>query len=139
MSLQTDNFARCIETLEVSMLRLRAAEPGSIDYEIFRNAVIKGFELTLETGGKLVRRALQTYEARPRSVDDLTYKDVFRQAAKRGLIDHEAVARWFEYRDNRNTTAHDYGEKFAEKTLALLPAFLADARALESILRTKFA
>ena len=38
------------------------------------------------------------------------------------------------YRDNRNTTAHDYGERFAEATLALLPGFIADAQALADII-----
>ncbi len=49
----------------------------------------------------------------------------------------EAVTRWFAYRDNRNSTAHDYGVGFAEETLRLLPDFIADARALESVLRER--
>ena len=36
-------------------------------------------------------------------------------------------------RDNRNTTAHDYGERFAEATLKLLPAFIVDANALANV------
>jgi nucleotidyltransferase substrate binding protein (TIGR01987 family) len=138
MSLRTENLARCIQTLESSLLRLRASEAGSIDYEIYRNAVIKGFELTLEIAGKLVRRALKVYETGSRAVDDLTYKEAFRRAAKHGLLDPAAVVRWFEYRENRNTTAHDYGELFAEKTLALLFAFINDARSLEIILKDRF-
>ena len=134
MSLQTDNLASHIRTLEASLLKLRAAEAGSVDDEVYRNAVIKGFELTLETAGKLLRKALRAYEANARAVEALTYKEVFRQGAKHGLLPGDAVARWFEYRENRNTTAHDYGEMFAENTLALLPAFIDDARALESIL-----
>ena len=46
----------------------------------------------------------------------------------------EACERWFAYRDNRNDTAHDYGEKFAETTLKLLPGFIADARELASVI-----
>ena len=38
------------------------------------------------------------------------------------------------YRDNRNDTAHDYGEDFAETTLKLLPAFVQDAKALASVI-----
>lgn len=34
------------------------------------------------------------------------------------------------YRDNRNSTAHDYGVGFAEETIGLLPAFMMDAREL---------
>lgn len=137
MYLNTDHFARCIKTLENSLTLLDSSEPDSIDYEIFRNAVVKGFELSLETGGKLLRKALKAFTGSPREVDNLTYKDVLRHAAKHGLLDADAVGRWFIYRDNRNSTAHDYGVGFAEDTLKLLPGFIADARALETILRER--
>ena len=42
---------------------------------------------------------------------------------------------WFEYRDNRNTTSHDYGVALAEKTLPLLPQFILDARALSQVIK----
>ncbi|QWV93850.1 nucleotidyltransferase substrate binding protein [Geomonas oryzisoli] len=134
MHLNTDHFARCIRTLESSLTLLAASDPDSIDYEIYRNAVVKGFELTLETGGKLLRKALKAYTGSPREVDSLTYKDVLRHASKHGLLDAHAVERWFRYRDNRNSTARDYGVGFAEDTLKLLPGFIVDARALEATL-----
>jgi len=137
MNLNTDHYARCIRTLEVSLSQMEKSEPGSIEYEIFRNAVVKGFELTLETAGKLLRKALKSYTGNPREVDALTYKDLLRHASKHGLTTTEAVERWFAYRDNRNNTAHDYGIGFATETLKLLPAFVADARALEATLREK--
>ncbi len=133
----TDHLDQCIRTLESSLFRLKATEPNSIDYEIFRNATVKGFELTLETAGKLLRKALKAFSGNPRSVDTLTYKDVFRQSTKHGLVDAAAVQRWFSYRDNRNDTAHDYGLSFAETTLLLLPAFLNDAKALQIMLKNK--
>ena len=68
-----------------------------------------------------------------RQADRLTFKDVFRHAAKHALIPADACERWLRYRDNRNTTAHDYGERFAEATLKLLPAFIADANALADV------
>ncbi len=103
---------------------MNKAEKNSIEYEVFRNAAIKGFELTLETSGeKLLRKALKFYMGNPRIVDEMVYKEVFRHAAKHGLLDNEATKRWFHYRDNRNNTAHDYGESFAEDTLKLLEPF----------------
>lgn len=134
MYLNTDHFARCIKTLESSLILLEGSDPESTNYEIFRNAVVKGFELTLETGGKLLRKSLKEFTGNPREVDNLTYKDLFRHAAKHGLLNTEAVERWFVYRDNRNSTAHDYGVGFAEDTLKLLPGFIADARTLEATL-----
>lgn len=137
--LNTEHFARCIETLENSLAFLRGVQEGSVEYEVYRNAVVKGFELTLETAGKLLRRALKSYSGAPRDIDALVYKDVIRHAGKHGLIDASAVQRWFTYRDNRNSTAHDYGKGFAEETLILLPDFARDARALEGKLREQFA
>ncbi|HEX5339120.1 MAG TPA: nucleotidyltransferase substrate binding protein [Gallionella sp.] len=137
MPLNTDHLLRCIQTLESSLVMLQRAEAGSIEYEVFRNAVVKGFELTLETTGKLLRKALKAYGGNPKAVDELFYKDVLRHAAKHGLLTVEEVERWFAYRDNRNDTAHDYGEAFAQQTLVLLPGFVADARALEAALREK--
>ncbi|QXE89586.1 nucleotidyltransferase substrate binding protein [Geomonas subterranea] len=134
MHLNTEHFARCIKTLESSLTLLTASDPDSIEYEIYRNAVVKGFELTLETGGKLLRKALKAYTGSPREVDSLTYKDVLRHAAKHGLMEADTVERWFLYRDNRNSTAHDYGVGFAEDTLKVLPGFIVDARALEATL-----
>lgn len=138
MNLNTDHLARCIRTLESSLALLDKAEPESIDYEVYRNAVVKGFELVLETSGKLLRKALKAYGGSPKAVDELFYKDVPRHAGKHGLLTPEAIQRWFAYRDNRNSTAHDYGEGFAKETLALMPDFMADARNLETTLRKRF-
>ena len=63
-------------------------------------------------------------------MDSLYFKDLFRQAAKHGVLNIDEAERWLTYRDNRNTTAHDYGEGFAEETLTLLPGFIADAKRL---------
>jgi uncharacterized protein YutE (UPF0331/DUF86 family) len=139
MKLNTDHLQRCIHTLESSLDLLTQAEPDSIEYEVFRNAVVKGFELVLEISGKLLRKAVKAYGGSPKAVDDLFYKDLLRAAGKHGLLGAEEIERWFAYRDNRNTTAHDYGAGFAEQTLLLMPSFLADARRIEAALREKFA
>lgn len=131
MTLNSNYLSTCLDILEAALQRLQKVDSDSIDYQIFRNAVIKGFELSLEVSGKLLRKVLKTYTASPKTVDQLTYKEVFRHATKHGLIDTEAVERWFNYRDNRNTTAHDYGQEFAEQTLGLLKHFIKDARALK--------
>lgn len=138
MIINTNHLDRCIATLESSLNLLQATPTDSIQYEVFRNAVVKGFELTLETSGKLLRRALKSYGGSPRNIDQLFYKDLLRHAGKHGLMDIDAVERWCAYRDNRNSTAHDYGQGFAEDTLKLLPSFIGDARTLSSMLRERF-
>ena len=65
----------------------------------------------LEQSGSLLKKRLRPYFASNRQADVLTFKDVFRHAAKHGLISVDACERWCVYRDNRNDTAHDYGRE----------------------------
>ena len=131
MKLNTEHLDRCIQTLEGAVKKLNSSVEDSIEYDIFRNASIKGFELTLETSGKLLKKALKPYFATPRAVDQMVFKEIFRNASKHGLLTLDETERWFVYRDNRNTTAHDYGKEFVEKTLKLLPQFILDAKSLK--------
>lgn len=132
MSYHTNYLVRCIQTLEASLTRLNEVDSASVDYEIYRNSAVKGFELTLETAAKLLRKSIKPYFSSAKAVDQLYFKDVFRFAAKHGLLNTDEVERWFLYRDNRNNTAHDYGEQFAQETLILLPQFLIDAYSLKN-------
>lgn len=136
--INTEHLLQCIKTLESSLVHLEKSDPKNIEFEVFRNAVMKGFELTLEISGKLLRKALKTFTANPHSIDELTYKEVLRHAAKHSLLDTDSVKRWFTYRDNRNNTAHDYGIAFAKTTLKLLPHFLNDAYSLANKLKERF-
>ena len=133
MSIDTTFLRRCIATLELALERLKRAVEDDIIYDLHRAACVKEFELVLEQSGKLLRKRLAPYFASNRQVDRLVFKDLFRHAAKHGLIDGDAAERWLRYRDNRNQTAHDYGSGFAEATLKLLPGFIADANALADI------
>ena len=131
MTIDTTFLRRCIETLEIALGEIeRHRAANDIFYDIYRAACVKEFELVLEQSGKLLRKRLAAFFASNRQADQLAFKDLFRHAAKHGLIEPDAVERWLAYRDNRNDTAHDYGEDFAEATLKLLPAFVADAKAL---------
>ena len=137
MKLNFDHLQRCSLTLERSLQSLARAETGSLDYEVFRNAVIKSFELTLETAGKLLRKVLKAYVGSPKTVDALVFKDVLRHAALYGLFSAAELERWLVYRDSRNDTAHNYGEQFADTTLALITDFQRDALALHETLQQK--
>jgi nucleotidyltransferase substrate binding protein (TIGR01987 family) len=139
MILNTDHLRRRISTLESSLAMYRAATPESIDQEVFRNAIVKGYELAQETSFKLLKRALKDFGHGGRKLDATPVKEILRLVATHGLMTVEEVERWFAYRDDRNDTAHDYGEGFAKETLVLLPGFIADAKLLESVLRARFA
>lgn len=139
MALNLDHLLRTAATLEQALIELGKLPPdSSVLYDLYRNAAIKSFELSLETSGKLLRKALKAYGGSPRSVDALVFNDVLRHAGKHGIFDQAGVERWLAYRANRNTTAHDYGEDFANKTLTLLPGYLADVRALAVKLQEVF-
>ncbi|MDR2437116.1 MAG: nucleotidyltransferase substrate binding protein [Endomicrobium sp.] len=129
--MSTEFLERCIATLEKSYGLLMKSEEGSIDYEMYRNSLVKAFEMALEQGGKLLRKKITPYFSTKKTVDNLMFKDLFRSAAKYGLLSQDEVIRWLKYRDNRNNTAHDYGQKFAEETLSFIEDFIKDARNLK--------
>lgn len=135
MKIDITYYERCIRTLEKAHTFLLKAEPENIDHDIYRSACIKEFEIILEQSGKLLRKVLKPYFHSGKAVDQLYFKEVFRHAVLRGIMDDETCERWLEYRDNRNNTAHDYGENFAKETLLLLPQFIADASALAEAIK----
>ena len=134
MTIDTRHLQKCIEALETAHERLRQIKADDILYEIFRAACVKEFELVLEQSGKLLKRRLRAWFASNLQADRLPFRDIFRQAAKFDLITADTCERWLDYRDNRNSTAHDYGEQFAESTLRLLPTFIADAKELLDVI-----
>ena len=138
MTLNTDHLKRCIQTLRSSLTFFEQAAPESIDQEIYRNAIVKGYELAQETSFKLLKKALRDYGHSAKQLDATPVKELLRLAATHSLMTLEEVERWFTYRDNRNHTAHDYGEVFAKQTLVLIPSFITDVARLETILRERF-
>jgi nucleotidyltransferase substrate binding protein (TIGR01987 family) len=136
-NIDTTYLERCIATLTKAYLLLQQANPENIDYDMYRSACIKEYEIIIEQCGKLLRKVLKSYIHSSREVDQLNFKDVFRQAVLRSLISVDDCERWLQYRDYRNNTAHDYGVNFAEETLLLLPSFIADASALAVVIKAQ--
>ena len=137
LKLSTEYLDKCLETLKKSYVMIKTVEVDTIEYEMYRNSLVKSFEMTLEQCGKLLRKKLVPYFATKKEVDKLTFKDIFRYALKHSLIDEDSVKRWFDYRDNRNNTTHDYGRAFAEETLAIVEKFIVDATLLKNIIDEK--
>ncbi|MCY4305451.1 MAG: nucleotidyltransferase substrate binding protein [Aestuariivita sp.] len=135
MAIDTTFLRRCVSSLELAVEEIQKKDIQNMPiYDIYRAACVKEFELVLEQSGKLLKKRIAGHFSSNRHVDFLTFKDLFRHAAKHGLIDITTAERWLSYRDNRNSTAHDYGEHFAEITLKLLPAFIRDAKHLTNII-----
>ena len=136
-TIDTSGLRRCIGTLEAAFAHLRQEGRDGPMRDVFRAACAKEFELVLEVGAALLQRRLKDFFASGREVDRLIFRDTFRHAAIHALVTADACERWLQYRDVRNASAHDYGERFAETALELIPAFVADARALADAIESK--
>lgn len=76
---------------------------------LVRTALIKFFELAFEQSWKVLKKVLmQNY-----SIETQGSKDVYREAAKLGLI--EDPEKWFEFVEDRNETVHSYDEETAKE------------------------
>lgn len=140
MKIETAFLERCINTLEMAYSKLienkDESDDDSIYFDLYRSACVKEFELILEQSGKLLRKTMRPYFSSSKEADKLNFKDVFRNAVLRSLIDTGTCQRCLEYRDNRNSTANDYGESFANETLVLLPQFILDAKKLVEVIKS---
>lgn len=132
--INTEYLQRCLQTLIKSYELLTASKEDSVEYEMYRNSLVKGFEMSIEQSAKLLRKKLLPYFSSKKAVDSLTFKDLFRHAAKHSLLNENEVQRWFKFRDNRNSTAHDYGEQFAKETLVLIDDFIKDTKKLIEVI-----
>lgn len=132
--INTEHMQKCIEVLEKSYEMLNGTRENTTDYEMYRNSLVKSFEMTLEISAKLLKKKITPYFASKRAVDMLSFKDIFRHAHKYSMLNEEETNRWMRYRDNRNNTAHDYGIAFATETLALINDFLRDVKNLKKVL-----
>ena len=89
------------------------AEPKT---DISRDASIQRFEYTFELIWKILRRVL-VYKG----IQSNNPRDVFRDAAKQGLIDKPEE--WFAFLESRNFSTHTYNGDIANAIYAVLPLF----------------
>jgi len=129
-TIDTSFLERCIKTLDKAFHLLQKVDTESLEYDLYRSATIKEFEIILEQSGSLLRKRLKPFFHSSKAVARLNFKAIFRHAGHHDLLRIEEVERWMVYRDNRNSTAHDYGLGLAEETLPLMPQFIMDAQSL---------
>ena len=134
--IRTEYLEKCLQVLERLYAMIRSVERNTIDFEVYRNSLLKSFETTLEQSGKLLKKKLIPFFSSKKEADKLQFKDIFRHAFSHSLIDEASDERWFKYRDNRNNTAHDYGEEFSDKTLSLIENFISDVKELIRIINS---
>ena len=90
---QYEWYRGCTNTLNVAYELLQKASPDDVMYDIYRAACTKEFELVLGQGGHLLQIALRAWFVSHAQVDRLVFKDIFRHAAKHGLITIECCER----------------------------------------------
>ena len=132
--IDTSYLHKCNTTLERAYTLLKKHDEDEIEYEMYRSATIKEFEIILEQSGKLLKKVLKPYMHTNKAVDKLIFKDIFRQAGLHDLLSVEEVERWLKYRDNRNATSHDYGELLANETLVIIEQFIVDVKKLIEVI-----
>ncbi|BAS67381.1 MAG: nucleotidyltransferase [Gammaproteobacteria bacterium] len=128
--INSDYLNRCIASLIKAYELLTQQNKDEVLHDVYRSASIKEFELILEQSGKLLKKAIQPYFSDNLALDRLFFKDIFRYGHKFGLLNEDETKRWLAYRDSRNQTAHNYGEKLAQKTISLVPEFIIDSQNL---------
>lgn len=98
----------------------RWQESNSQDEEL-RDACIQRFEYTFELSWKMLKRCLELDLPDSHSVDALSFRDLIRTEAERGLItDADA---WMVFRDRRSITSHTYDAVKAAAVAASIAPF----------------
>jgi nucleotidyltransferase substrate binding protein (TIGR01987 family) len=104
------------------------------DSGFVRDSIVKRFEDAYELSLKFMRRHLIWAALEP---EPQTRKDLFRAAARAGLIDDPEA--WFAFHDARNLTAHAYNDANAAKVIGAARHLMPAARSLLEALETHHA
>jgi nucleotidyltransferase substrate binding protein (TIGR01987 family) len=124
MQLDFSPLQKAIDSLNKAIHR---ASENPHDEEL-RDAVIQRFEYTYELTYKMLKRQLSKEAANLEIIDRLSFRDLLREAAQKGLIDN--IDSWLVYRDQRNITSHTYDANKAEQVRATAYKFANDAEIL---------
>jgi nucleotidyltransferase substrate binding protein (TIGR01987 family) len=98
----------------IKIYNLRENDVEREEREVLRAGVIQSFECTYELCWKFMKRWIEM-NLNFESVDGVTRRELFRQAAENKLI--VDVDLWMEFHKARNATSHIYDEDVAEATL----------------------
>ena len=115
-------FEKAIKTLGVAL-----EQPKN---EFTRDATIQRFEYTFELAWKMLKRYLSLYT----EVNESAISNIFRHAAKQGLIDD--VSSWFNYCAAWDRTSHEYSKELAEEVYPLCSQFFNEVKVLYDRLTT---
>lgn len=87
-----------------------------------KDSCIKRFEYTYETAKKIMNKFLK--KEYDKTEKDLSINNIFREMFNLGLI--KSFDNWVDYRECRNTTAHEYDISKTYPIIDLVPNFISD-------------
>ena len=132
MRLDLGSIAKAIDSLDDAVKVAKdtdfMSELSKEQADTIRAGVIQNFEFTYELCWKFMQRWLRENRFLEEASLPRTRKDLFRMAARHGLIEHPE--RWFDYGDARNITAHVYDANKAKIVYEAAIKFIVDAKEL---------
>ena len=130
MTIDLSSLQKAIKKLTTNNRLLSQADPLQQETkEAYEDACIQVFEYTYELCHKMLKRCLEQSEASIEVVDQLSFPDLIRKGAEKGLLLH-SWDKWTLYRLARNKTSHTYDSDAAREVLVIIPDFLEEANYL---------
>ena len=136
MNLELTSLENAIVSLDRSV-RAAATFEATLPPEIkdtVRSGIIQNFEVAYELCWKMMKRWLET-NISVESVDGVTRRELFRQAAENRLIDD--VDLWMSFHAARNETTHTYDNDTAEEVSDSAKHCVSAAQSLLTSLRSR--
>ncbi len=127
MALDMSSMEKAIDALRRSITAAQS-KTALLDEDIreaVRAGVAQNFEVAYELSWKFIQRWIRENRTPEDADHPRTRKDLFRLAARYGLIADPKA--WFAYSDARNLTSHTYNEKDAAAVYEAARLFLDDA------------
>lgn len=121
MKLELTSFEKALASLNEAL-----AEFDRTQSQFVKDASIQRFEYTYELAHKLLKRQLEAMSANPGEIDQMSFPDVIRSGAERGLLAN-GWDEWRHFRNARNATSNAYNEKKANEVFAQIPSFRDEA------------
>ncbi len=131
MSLNLESIQKAISALEaavaVSENKAFMDNLRPVERNVIHSGVIQHFEFTYELCWKFIQRWIRLNNS-PEDAEPRTRKELFRLAAKVGLIQNPG--QWFLFTEARNLTSHTYNEAKADQVYASALDFLPESQFL---------
>lgn len=129
MSLDFSNLEKVVSLMRAIYLKaedkLFMSSLDDVTQNAIRAGVIQHFEMVYELSCKFMQRWIKLNLSVEEANYPRTRKELFRLAAKAGLI--EEPSRWFIYGDARNMTSHTYNQETADEVYQSAYGLINDA------------